>query len=76
MLEFAVKLNKPVIIRYPRGGEDSKVKFERHENIELGKAEVLKKIIDEEKSNKTKILQKIADKVFNNKTQRESIKIK
>lgn len=48
MLEFAVKLNKPVIIRYPRGGEDSKVKFERHENIELGKAEVLKKIIDEE----------------------------
>ena len=42
MLEFAVKLNKPVIIRYPRGGEDSKVKFERHENIELGKAEVLK----------------------------------
>ena len=45
MLEFAVKLNKPVIIRYPRGGEDSKVKFERHENIELGKAEVLKKEI-------------------------------
>ena len=75
MLEFAVKLNKPVIIRYPRGGEDSKVKFERHENIELGKAEVLKKIIDEEKSNKTKILQKIGDKVFNNKTQRERLTI-
>ena len=75
MLEFAVKLNKPVIIRYPRGGEDSKVKFERHENIELGKAEVLKKIIDEEKSNKTKILQKIGDKVFNNKTQRERVTI-
>ena len=73
MLEFAVKLNKPVIIRYPRGGEDSKVKFERHENIELGKAEVLKKII--EKSNKTKILQKIGDKVFNNKTQRERVTI-
>ncbi len=69
MLEFAVKLNKPVIIRYPRGGE------ERHENIELGKAEVLKKIIDEEKSNKTKILQKIGDKVFNNKTQRERVTI-
>ena len=75
MLEFAVKLNKPVIIRYPRGGEDSKVKFERHENIELGKAEVLKKIIDEEKSNKTKILQKIGNKVFNNKTQRERVTI-
>ena len=73
MLEFAVKLNKPVIIRYPRGGEDSKVKFERHENIELGKAEVLKKIINEEKSSKTKILQKIGDKVFNTKTQRVTI---
>ena len=34
----------------------------------MTKAEVLKKIIDEEKSNKTKILQKIGDKVFNNKT--------
>ena len=75
MLEFAVKLNKPVIIRYPRGGEDSKIKFERHENIELGKAEVLKKIINEEKSSKTKILQKIGDKVFNNKTQRERVTI-
>ena len=76
MMEFAVNVgNKPVIIRYPRGGEDSKVKFERHENIELGKAEVLKKIIDEEKSNKTKILQKIGDKVFNNKTQRERVTI-
>lgn len=36
---------------------------------------VLKKIIDEEKSNKTKILQKIGDKVFNNKTQRERVTI-
>ena len=34
-----------------------------------------KKIIDEEKSNKTKILQKIGDKVFNNKTQRERVTI-
>ncbi len=42
MMEFAVKLNKPVVIRYPRGGEDEKVKFEKHEKIELGKAEVLK----------------------------------
>jgi 1-deoxy-D-xylulose-5-phosphate synthase len=41
MLEFAVELEKPVIIRYPRGGED-KTAFEKHEEIELGKAELLK----------------------------------
>ncbi len=41
MLEFAVNLKKPVVIRYPRGGED-KEKFEKHEKIEEGKAEILK----------------------------------
>ncbi len=42
MMEFAVTLNKPVVIRYPRGGEDNDVKFEQHEKIQLGKAEILK----------------------------------
>lgn len=41
MLEFAVNLNKPVIIRYPRGGE-SQEKFEQHQRIEEGKVEILK----------------------------------
>ncbi|MCI8411633.1 MAG: 1-deoxy-D-xylulose-5-phosphate synthase [Clostridia bacterium] len=41
MLEFAVGLGKPVVIRYPRGGED-RIKFEKHEKIELGQAEVIK----------------------------------
>lgn len=41
MLEFAVNLNKPVIIRYPRGGE-SKERFEQHKRIEEGKAEIIK----------------------------------
>ena len=41
MLAFAVDLKKPVVIRYPRGGED-KDPFEKHENIEEGKAEILK----------------------------------
>ena len=41
MLAFAVDLKKPVVIRYPRGGED-KVPFEKHEKIEEGKAEILK----------------------------------
>lgn len=51
MLEFAVELNTPVVIRYPRGGED-KYKFETHEDIELGKSEIIRKIeiISEEKS--------------------------
>ena len=41
MLEFAVNLHKPVVIRYPRGGE-GKTKFEKHKKIVNGKAEVLK----------------------------------
>ena len=46
MLEFAIKLNKPVIIRYPRGGEED-YKFQESTNseytkIEKGKAEILK----------------------------------
>ena len=44
MLEFAVGLNKPVVIRYPRGGEDTEVKFKSHAKIELGKAEVLHEV--------------------------------
>lgn len=41
MLEFAVNLKRPAVIRYPRGGEDSKIKFEKHSKIELGQAEIL-----------------------------------
>ena len=42
MMEFAVKLNKPVVIRYPRGGQDEEIEFESHQKIELGKSEILK----------------------------------
>lgn len=52
MLEFAVGLNKPVVIRYPRGGEDAEVKFKSHAKIELGKAEVLHKVKNLEKPTK------------------------
>ena len=41
MLEFACKLNEPIAIRYPRGGEGA-YKFEKHEPIVKGKAELLK----------------------------------
>lgn len=40
MLEFAVELNGPVAIRYPRGGQEKE--FKKCENIELGKHEILK----------------------------------
>ena len=41
MLEFAVNLDKPVVIRYPRGGEDD-YKMDKQEKLEIGKAEILK----------------------------------
>ena len=56
MLEYAVKLNKPIIIRYPRGGEDKNTKFEKHDKIKLGKAEILKRI-DENLKFKNQIIE-------------------
>ncbi len=40
MLEFAVKLGRPVAIRYPRGGEGN-IKFNTNQQIKLGKAEII-----------------------------------
>lgn len=45
MLEFAISLNTPVVIRYPRGGE-GKIKFANHEKIKYGKAEIIKEGTD------------------------------
>ena len=42
MMDFAIALNKPVVIRYPRGGEDEEIKFKKSEKIQLGKCEILK----------------------------------
>ena len=53
MLEFAVNIKKPVVIRYPRGGEDKKIKFETHNKIELGKSEILKEF----NNDKTEVLE-------------------
>ena len=41
MLEFAVNLKKPVVIRYPRGGESSEIQFKKNVTIEEGKAEII-----------------------------------
>ena len=40
MLEFAVKLNKPIAIRYPKGGQ-GKEEFKVHDKIQEGKAETI-----------------------------------
>ncbi|MDO5555853.1 MAG: 1-deoxy-D-xylulose-5-phosphate synthase [Clostridia bacterium] len=45
MLEFSINIDKPVAIRYPRGGEGN-IKFEKCQNIELGKAEVIREETD------------------------------
>ena len=41
MMEFAIDLKKPVLLRYPRGGED--ITFDSCDKIEFGKAEVIEK---------------------------------
>ncbi len=41
MLQFSLNLKRPVVIRYPRGGE-GKEKFKQHKKIEYGKIETIK----------------------------------
>ena len=41
MMEYAITLKKPVVIRYPRGGE-AKTKFSKNTVVKYGKAEILK----------------------------------
>ncbi len=60
MIEFAIELNKPVIVRYPRGSE-GKIKFDSFEEIKFGKAEVIKEfekvsLNDNETSDKITII--------------------
>lgn len=55
MLEFAINYNGPIVIRYPRGGEDKNVKFEKHEKIETGKAEIIKDFKKDNNKNQKKI---------------------
>ena len=40
MLESAISWNRPVAIRYPRGGE-ANIHFAKHDEIQLGKAEII-----------------------------------
>ncbi|MBR0350940.1 MAG: 1-deoxy-D-xylulose-5-phosphate synthase [Clostridia bacterium] len=68
MLEFAVKLNKPVVIRYPRGGEGN-TKISHVTDLKLGKAEILKEgkdisiiAIGKEVSKACEVAEKLAEK--------------
>ena len=45
MLEYAINLNKPVVIRYPRGGE-GKIKFDTHEDVYSQRIEIIKEGTD------------------------------
>lgn len=45
MLTYAVSLKKPVVIRYPRGGE-GKIKFDIHECLEKQTCEIMKEGTD------------------------------
>lgn len=71
MLEFAINLGKPVVIRYPRGGEP-KTKINNHEKIEFGKAEIIKRDESNSSENSDKVA---ADKNFKNKEIIENKKI-
>jgi len=42
MLEFSIGQNGPIAIRYPRGGEEKYI-FKKHDKLEMGKAEILRK---------------------------------
>lgn len=57
MLEFAINLKKPVVIRYPRGGESEK-KFTSHEEIILGKCEKIVELKQENEKNDKNIYEK------------------
>jgi 1-deoxy-D-xylulose-5-phosphate synthase len=79
MLEFAVKLKKPVIIRYPRGGESKDIKFEKHQKIEEGKAEIIKEGTDVSIlaiGNKVESAMKLAEKLKIEKLNAEVINVR
>ena len=59
MLEYAVELKKPVVIRYPRGGEDKEIQFEKHQKIETGKAEIVKEYREDLGDNAERNIKKI-----------------
>jgi len=77
MLEYAVKLNKPVVIRYPRGEEE--ISFEKQEEINLGKAEILRSGKDISILAIGKMVSrscKIADKLKENRIEAEVINVR
>ncbi len=72
MMEFAIDLKKPVIIRYPRGGE-GKWKFEKSKDIQYGKSELIKKGNNITVLAIGKMLEKTMD--FANKFEKEEVEV-
>ncbi len=63
MMEYAITLHSPVVIRYPRGEENKDICFEQHEKLEIGKVEFLKRFQEtEKKAIKEEIEQKLEEK--------------
>jgi 1-deoxy-D-xylulose-5-phosphate synthase len=72
-------LKKPVIIRYPRGGESKDIKFEKHQKIEEGKAEIIKEGTDVSIlaiGNKVESAMKLAEKLKIEKLNAEVINVR
>ncbi len=72
MLEFALELNSPVVIRYPRGTQGVE-KFVNHEKIEFGKAEVIQKIEDTYIQNSTNIIKN--SRIINDKIVKSNMEV-
>ena len=55
MMDFAINLKAPVVIRYPRGGE-ADIKFEKHEVVELDKNAAENENIEKNKLEKDELI--------------------
>ena len=58
MIEFAIELSKPVILRYPRGSEGT-IKFDNLEEIKFAKAEIIKKFQVDNIKDKSQLLKEL-----------------
>ena len=58
MMEFAIDLKAPVVIRYPRGGE-ADIKFEKYEVMELDKNAAGNGVSNQSKSEKSETEQSV-----------------
>ena len=70
MMDFAIDLKAPVVIRYPRGGE-ADIKFEKHEVMELDKNATENGTSKQSKSEKSETEQSV---VIQSKSEKSEVK--